>query len=109
MNTKRIIVIITVVLFILFPITSFTSTSDLAMFLQGAKTILEGGKIYVDFIDIKPPIAYYSMVPVYLITHFDNQSVRILEFLIHSLTGIWLGLYLYKKVNFRIALFSDDL
>ena len=106
MDPKRIIILIIVVLIILFPITAFTSTCDLAIFLQGAKTILEGGKIYVDFIDIKPIIAYYAMIPIYLISHFDNHSVRIIEFCVHALTTIWLGLYLYKKVNYRIALFS---
>jgi len=106
MNTKKIILLTLLVLFILFPISTFIPTSDLAIFLQGARTIVNGGKIYVDFIDIKPPIAYYSMVPIYLISNIDNHIVRLIEYFIHCLTAIGLGLYLYKKVNYKVGLFS---
>ncbi len=106
-DSKKIAILIVISLVILFPITSFITTSDLAIFLHGAKTIVEGGKIYVDFIDIKPPVAFYSMIPVYLIAGMDNATVRIIEYIIHSLTTIGLGLYLYKKVNFKMALFAS--
>ncbi|MEN6295384.1 MAG: hypothetical protein ABFD61_04545, partial [Chloroherpetonaceae bacterium] len=107
MDSKKIAILIVISLVILFPITSFITTSDLAIFLHGAKIIVEGGKIYVDFIDVKPPVAFYSMIPVYLIAGMDNAIVRIIEFIIHSLTTIGLGFYLYKKVNFKVALFTS--
>ncbi|HOV92562.1 MAG TPA: hypothetical protein PLC04_05755 [Candidatus Kapabacteria bacterium] len=106
MNTKKIISLIVLVLFVLFPISTFIPTSDLAIFLQGARTIADGGKLYVDFVDIKPPIAYYSMIPIYLISNMDNHIVRLIEYFIHCLTAIGLGLYLCKQVNYKVGLFS---
>lgn len=107
MSAKKVSLLVICVLAILFPITSYTATNDLAIFLHGAKTIVEGGKIYVDFLDIKPPIAYYSMIPIYLISKMDISIVRLIEYLIQSLTAVGLGLYLYRRINFQIAILTS--
>lgn len=44
---------------------------DYSIFFVGGKIIANGGKLFVDFIDIKPPLIYYFFAVLYIL--FDNN------------------------------------
>lgn len=46
---------------------------DYSIFFVGGKILANGGKLYVDFIDIKPPLLYYLFALLYLI--FKNHTL----------------------------------
>jgi len=43
---------------LLLPILTFPAHTDHAIFLRGGMTLLEGGTLYTDFVDVKPPLIY---------------------------------------------------
>ncbi len=68
-------------LVLLFLLTSlfFPISSDLAIFLFGGKLIAEGGKIFVDFIDLKPPLIYYFFALIYKIAGYSEIGIRLFD------------------------------
>jgi len=75
---------------LLFPIIFFPITTDLAIFIQSGQIISEGGKPYVDFIDIKPPAVYYLFSLVYSLLGNSEFALRLLDFFIQFVTGFLL-------------------
>lgn len=73
---------------LLSPVIFFPMATDGAIFLQAGKIIAEGGKPYVDFIDIKPPLVYYFFSIIYFIFGSGETSVRVFDFLLQVLTVI---------------------
>jgi hypothetical protein len=73
------IIILSITLF--FPI-----STDLSIFLFGGQTIAEGKKIYVDYLDIKPPLVYYIYSLVYNLFGFDEFKIRIIDYIYQIFT-----------------------
>jgi len=73
---------------LLVPVILFPVTTDLSIFIQSGKIIAEGGKPYVDFIDIKPPAIYYIFSLVYFIFGNGETLIRLLDFMLQSLTVV---------------------
>ncbi|MFP4543728.1 MAG: glycosyltransferase family 39 protein [Bacteroidota bacterium] len=71
---------------LLLPSLFFPISHDLSIFLLGAETIAEGGKIYVDYIDLKPPAVYYFFTIPYMIFGDSEMGIRIFGFLWQLLT-----------------------
>ncbi|MGQ9819024.1 MAG: glycosyltransferase family 39 protein [Candidatus Kapaibacteriales bacterium] len=72
---------------------------DYSIFLLGGKTIINGGKPFVDFIDIKPSGVYYFFSIVYTIFGTNPICHQCFFLIIHLLSGILLA-YLFLKNNF---------
>jgi len=73
---------------ILLPVLFYPISTDLGEFLLGGKTIADGGKIYVNFIDIKPPLCYYLFALFYLITGNSEFLIRVIDVLWQMLTVV---------------------
>ncbi|MCX7880318.1 MAG: glycosyltransferase family 39 protein [Ignavibacteria bacterium] len=52
-------------LLVIFPIIFLPINLDYSIFLLGGEILSKGGKLYVDFIDIKPPFVYYFFSLLY--------------------------------------------
>ena len=48
---------------------------DAALYLHGAERLLAGGQLYIDFVDINPPLAAWLHVPPVLIAQATGLSV----------------------------------
>jgi hypothetical protein len=67
------------VLFLL-PVLFYPISPDLSIFVSGGRTIAGGGRIYKDFVDLKPPLVYYFFSIVYSITGWKEFNIRIFDF-----------------------------
>ncbi len=95
---------------ILFPIIYFPYSGDLWIYVTGGQVIAEGGKIFKDFVDLKPPFFFMIFSVIYTIFGNTEFNVRLAEFLIQS--GIIIFLYFLmskifvsNKIAFYGALF----
>jgi 4-amino-4-deoxy-L-arabinose transferase-like glycosyltransferase len=61
---------------------------DFSVFFAGGKTIANGGKLYVDFIDIKPPLVYYIFTVLYFLFKNNTFLYQLANFLFFFLTVI---------------------
>ncbi len=89
---------------LLLPIIFFPITTDLAIFIQGGKSIAMGGMPYVDFIDIKPPAIYYIYSLIYSLFGSSEITLRFLDFIIQFATIVLL--YFLTKNNSTSTKFS---
>lgn len=81
--------------FILIPAVFFPLSNDLTIFFLGGKSLNDGGRLYVDFIDLKPPLIYYISSLAIKIFGYSEMGIRIFDFIIQYLTCI--GLYIFLK------------
>lgn len=86
MTNKNDIIYWLIAVVFLLPILFFPLGGDQTLYLMGGKTIAEGGKLYIDFIDLKPPLIYLLMAPVKLIFGFNEFAPRIFDFLWQLIT-----------------------
>lgn len=82
---------------IIIPVIYFPYSGDLWIYVTGGQVIAEGGKIFKDFVDLKPPFLFMLFSVIYTIFGNTDINVRFAEFLIQS--GIIVSLYyLMRKV-----------
>lgn len=86
-DINRIFLLLLIACILLIPTLFFPISPDLTVFLYGGKTIAEGGNMYADFIDIKPPAVYLFMVPVYKFFSGSEVLIRLFD-LIYQLAAI---------------------
>lgn len=82
MKKQYIIFTLSLCTLLLLPILFFPISNDLSIFYHTAKTILEGGKLYKDYIDIKPPLGYIIFVPIVFISGHHEFLLRLIDLLI---------------------------
>jgi 4-amino-4-deoxy-L-arabinose transferase-like glycosyltransferase len=86
---------------ILFPIIFFGNCPDNAIYLEAGRTILEGKKIYVDFIDLKPPL-FYTFYALLDILSFNSVILfNVISFVIFYLTSLILFFFVKQKINLQ--------
>lgn len=66
---------------LLLPMLTFPLHTDHATFLRGGQALLSGGTLYVDFIDVKPPMIYMLYAIPAAITGADPLGVRLFDLL----------------------------
>ncbi|NQW29355.1 MAG: glycosyltransferase family 39 protein [Ignavibacteria bacterium] len=71
---------------LLIPLLFFPFGQDQATFFRAGLSILNGGSLYVDFIDVKPPLIYYFSALAIKVFGPYSISLRIMEFIWMSLT-----------------------
>jgi len=94
---KNFLYIIPVILLI--PYLFLPVSSDLTIFLLGGKAIADGGKIYVDFVDLKQPLIYYIFSIVYKIAGFSEIGIRSIDFIFQLITMAFMMLLVKKVVR----------
>ncbi len=80
---------------LMLPMLFFPFHGDHAIYLQAAETISNGGKIFVDFIDLKPAFLYYIYWAISEVFTSNAVFVRMFDLLFHI---ILFGL-LFRLVN----------
>ncbi|MGE5480671.1 MAG: ArnT family glycosyltransferase [Chloroflexota bacterium] len=86
---------------ILLPTLFFPISSDISIYALGGKTIASGGKIYVDYLDLKPPGLYLAFAALYKVIGISPLSLRFFDFLMQSLTCALIFLILDKRFKDR--------
>lgn len=97
MNKGKNILYIFAGIILLLPVIFFPITTDLSIFIQSGQIIAQGGKPYVDFIDIKPPAIYYVYSLIYYIVGNGETSLRLFDFFIQILTIFYLFYFVKKQ------------
>jgi hypothetical protein len=88
---------IAICIIIIIPVIYFPYSGDLWIYVTGGQVIAEGGKIFKDFVDLKPPFLFMIFSVIYSIFGNSEINIRFAEFLIQS--GIIISLYyLMRKV-----------
>jgi hypothetical protein len=75
---------------ILSPLMFFPVSHDLSMFIQGGRVIAGGGRMYVDFIDLKPPFIYYFYAAIDLLCGTTAFAARTVDYFMQLLTAFLL-------------------
>lgn len=73
---------------ILFPVLFYPIGVDFTIFLLGGRSVLEGGKIYVDYIDIKPPFVYYLFALIYFVCGNSQFLIQLFNLLLHFIIAV---------------------
>lgn len=108
-ESKRILLIASIYSIILLPICYFPFTTDLSIFAMCGKTIANGGKLYIDAIDIKAPAIYYFFAFIHLITNSNEIGVRIFDFCWQLITALSISMLVMRTSSNRIASFTSGL
>lgn len=90
---------------ILTPILFFPLSNDLSIFYHAARTILNGGKLYIDYIDIKPPFGYIIFIPIVLFSGHSEFLLRFSDFILQLLVIFLLFKLIQKKTKNEIIPF----
>ena len=96
MKKKTQIFIWIVIFLLLLPILTFPISPDTSIYLESGKIIANGGKLYVNTIDLKQPLIYYIFSGIYLLIGYSEFSIRLFDFFWQSLTIISLFYLVYK-------------
>ena len=89
------IILYVIPVLLLIPILFFPMSFDLSIYITAGKIISNGGKIYVDYVDLKPPLFYYLYTLIYKLTSGTEFNVRLFDFFWQIATLI----VLYKVTN----------
>lgn len=108
MNKKDYIILL-ISIIILSPIIFYPISTDLATFYFGGKTIIDGGNLYCDFTDIKPPGIYLFFAVINYICGSSEVLIRFIDFIIQSVSVMFLFLSLKKIINNKIIIYSSIL
>ncbi len=87
-------------LVLLLPTLAFPLGTDHATFLRGGMTIFRGGTLYVDFIDVKPPLVFviYGLGELF----FGHSAIGLRLFDL-----LWQGLTLYLLIRYVRTISAD--
>lgn len=97
LSKDRIFLIISILLLI--PTLFFPMFGDIAIFLEAGRVIANGGKIYVDYIDIKPLTFYYFFAIIYKLFGYSEIGIRIFSLIWQLFTIILLNQIVSKQLN----------
>ncbi|PKL80841.1 MAG: hypothetical protein CVV25_02690 [Ignavibacteriae bacterium HGW-Ignavibacteriae-4] len=100
--------ILTLGLLILSLIIFFPVSSDLATFIQGGMILKNGGALYVDYFDVKPPFVYYFFEFLYSMFGKNITLYRLFDFA-YQTVFLLSSIYIFNKLELNkiaIRLFS---
>lgn len=93
------IVFLSAALIFLLPNLTYPISLDLAVFARGGEVLLKGGKLYTDYIDLKPPLIHYILAFAQLITPDGETGVRVFDIIWQMLTVVVLAGIVSKITN----------
>jgi len=76
MSTRQRILGCCIVLILLLPTLFFPFGADHFTFLRGGELVMNGGRMYVDFYDVKPPLIYYIFGSVGAVFGYTEITLR---------------------------------
>lgn len=76
----------------------FPVSSDLATFIHGGMILENGGKLFVDYFDVKPPFIYYFFEFLYSLFGKNITFYRLFEFIYQSLF-LLSSIYILNRIN----------
>lgn len=85
---------------ILLPTLAFPISSDLSVFMHGGSIIANGGGLFSDFYDIKPPLIYYLFAGINSIFGDNVFAFRIFD-LLYQMSFLILTAYLLTKLKIQ--------
>lgn len=97
---KSLIKYFIVAIVILLPTIAFPISSDLSVFMHGGSIIANGGELFHDFYDIKPPLIYYLFAGINSIFGDNIVAFRLFDFL-YQMTFLITVAYLLTKLEIR--------
>lgn len=78
----------------------FPVSSDMATFIQGGMILNNGGSLYVDYFDVKPPFVYYFFEFLYSIFGKNITLYRLFDF-VYQTIFLLSCIYIFEKLDFR--------
>ncbi len=106
-NIKKNIKIYLIFVVLLFPLVFGFINTDLSIYLKAGKTILDGGKLYVDFIDVKPPIFFTSYAVVNFFINDNYRLFFVLLFAVSLATTVGIFHFVQKQFNREIGIYTS--
>lgn len=97
---KSLIMYFILAIVILLPTIAFPISSDLSVFMHGGSIIANGGELFHDFYDIKPPLIYYLFAGISSIFGDNIIAFRLFDFLYQMIFLITTA-YLLTKLEIR--------
>ncbi|MEZ4724308.1 MAG: glycosyltransferase family 39 protein [Candidatus Kapaibacterium sp.] len=85
---------------ILLPTLAFPIASDLSVFMHGGSIIANGGYLFQDFYDIKPPFIYYLFAAINFLFGDNLIAFRLFDFF-YQLTFLVITSYLMFKLELK--------
>ncbi len=95
------------VIILLAPILLYPLSPDTSIYLETGRIIADGGKIYVDSVDLKQPLIYYIFAFINLIFGYSEFSIRLFDFIWQLATIVSLFFLLRKTINIKTAYLSS--
>jgi 4-amino-4-deoxy-L-arabinose transferase-like glycosyltransferase len=75
-----------IAILLLIPTLFFPISADLSIYLMGGEAVLQDKKLYTDFIDIKPPIFYYTFALLVKLFGRSEIGIRVFDIILQSIT-----------------------
>ena len=85
---------------LLLPTIAFPISSDMSVFMHGGSVIADGGILFKDFFDIKPPLIYYIFALIDLLFGNNVIAFRLFDF-VYQLTFLAVCISLFQKLKIK--------
>lgn len=95
--------------FTLIPTLFFPIFGDISIFILAGKTIAQGGILYHDIIDLKPPLFYYIFTGIYYLVGSGELGLRLFFFVYQLITLIFFYFLIKKTTNQENIAFVSSL
>lgn len=106
-KTTIYLIISVILLIILFPIVFYPPTGDFAIYIKGGQVLFNGGRLYVDFIDVKSPLFFMISGLLGLFSGNTYTGFRIVEYFFHFFVSFLLFYEMKKITKTEIAIISS--
>ncbi|MDT3738050.1 MAG: glycosyltransferase family 39 protein [Candidatus Kapabacteria bacterium] len=88
------------------PMLFFPISADISIFIMAGKAIYNGQKIFVDFVDLKPPFFYIIYSFIYSLFGDKELNLRLFDVIYQLITAYFLFKYTSKLKNSDVAWIS---
>ena len=95
-----------IVVFCLVPTLFFPLSSDISIFVMAGKLMSQGGSVYKDFVDLKPPFFYAFYALIYKIFGSGEFALRMFDLIWQSATVYLLYQFVSKITTARAGLMA---
>jgi len=76
---------------------------DHEIYARGGKVLLDGGLLYTDFIDVKPPLIYVLFALWMTVVGSSSVALRLMEVCLHIITAILMFRTVYEHTRSRVS------
>ncbi|MBL7999361.1 MAG: glycosyltransferase family 39 protein [Candidatus Kapabacteria bacterium] len=83
---------------LLLPTLTFPLFGDQAIYARGAQVILNGGTLYIDYLDLKPPLIYYLFTPIVWLFGYSDLALRAGDLIVQAAT-VTIFIYCIRRLT----------